>query len=449
MERILAQPESHAFVSARDAEGRAARPADAIWPRDCERASAPKLSIEIVHGEPPRRFDADWLDLLPRADAPNVFMQPRVLRAAASIRRLVTLLAWEQHAHGRRLAGYWGFSIGRPHLSVLPITVLCGPATDHAYLSAPVIDRDRLDVTLHAMLDAVAVTPNLPNVVALESMSGSGATYEALIRVLKERDSGFCHLDGKNRPLFMPGGDGANYLEKALSSSSRKKLRQHRRRLAEKGRLETTVARAPADVCRAFEDFLTLEAKGWKGRRCTAMACCPDDAVFARNLVAALAQSGDACVYALELDGRPVGMQVVLRAGFAAFTWKTAYDETLGDFSPGMLLFEDYTKAFLTDSSVAFADSCAHDDTGYMAAWTGRKLIIDLWLDARCGASGTFAAVARLQKAYLPLRETAKQAYRGSPASQALVRVAAAARQVLKRGEKKPAPAANHLVRAF
>ena len=52
-------------------------------------------------------------------------------------------------------------------------------------------------------------------------------------------------------------------------------------------------------------------------------------------------------------------MQIVLRAGPTAFTWKTAYDEALRDFSPGMLLLEDYTAAFLADPSIATVDSCS------------------------------------------------------------------------------------------
>lgn len=449
MEQFVGLAKPDAFVLANAAEALAARPSDRDYRRDCEPFSGGKPIVEIVRGKPAVELEDDWRDLLSRADAPNVFMQPRVLRAAAPYRRLATLLAWEPQSGGRRLVGFWGFSIGRPHLSVLPITALCGPATDHAYLSAPVIDRDRLDVTLHAMLDAIVEAPDLPKFVALESMSGSGATYDALIRVLTERESRFCQLDGKNRPLLMPGPDSKGYLEKALSNSSRKKLRQHRRRLAEKGRLETSVAHSSADVRRAFEAFLTLEAEGWKGRRCTAMACCPDDAVFARNLVTTLAQTGDAFVYALELDGRPVSMQVVLRAGPVAYTWKTAYDESLGDFSPGMLLFEDYSKALLADSHVAFADSCAYDDSGYMAAWTERKLIIDFWLDARRGASARFSTIARLQKAYLPLRETAKKVYRSSAIAQTSLRNVKALRQVLSRGSRKTAPANKPMAEAL
>jgi hypothetical protein len=414
---------------------------------ECRPVAGSTVQVELIRGEPPPELDEHWRELLSRADTPNVFMEPRVLRAAAPFRELVTLLAWEPCGVGRRLIGFWGFSIGKPHLSVLPIAALCGPATDHAYLSAPVIERDRLEAVLHAMLDALAAAPELPKVVALESMSGEGATYEALLQVLAQRANPSARLAAKPRPILAPAANAENYLEKALSSSSRKKLRQHRRRLGEKGRLETTVARSVPDVRRAFEAFLALESEGWKGRRGTAMACCPDDPIFALNLVVALARTGDAWIFALELDGRPVSMQVVLRAGAAAYTWKTAYDETLGDFSPGVLLFEDCSKAFLGDPSVAFTDSCAFDDTGYMGAWTERKLIIDFWFDVRRGGSAKFTAVAGLQKAYLPLRETAKQAYRNSPRAQALVRLIKTIRRA-KRGERSQ-PVAGRFAGAF
>ena len=420
---------------------RAARPSDGKLGR--------QVQVEIVRGEPSAELDTDWRDLLLRADEPNVFMQPRVLRATAPDRRFVTLLAWDRGDEGRRLCGFWAFSIGTPNLSMLPITVLCAPATAHVYLSAPVVDRDCLEAVLHGMLDAITEAPDLPKFIALESMPGAGATYDALMRVLAERKSRYFHLDAKNRPILMPAANRAGYLENALSSSTRKKLRQHRRRLGEKGRLQTTVVRGAADVRRAFEAFLALELKGWKGRRGTALSSDASEAAFTRAMVAALAQAGDASIYALELDGRPVSMQVVLRAGAAAFTWKTAYDEALSDFSPGVLLFEDYSKALLADPEIAFADSCAYDDSGYMAAWTERKLVIDLWIDPRRGGSCMFSAIARLQKAYLPLRETAKKAYLASATALTRLRNAVMPEQNIAKYGADVRPSAGRFVRAF
>jgi hypothetical protein len=81
------------------------------------------------------------------------------------------------------------------------------------------------------------------------------------------------------------------------------------------------------------------------------------------------------------------------------------------DFSPGMLLLEDYTAAFLADRSIAFVDSCAYDDSGFMSVWSERQAIANVWLDARRGKSIAFAILMRLQEGYLALRAVAKKAY--------------------------------------
>jgi hypothetical protein len=76
-----------------------------------------------------------------------------------------------------------------------------------------------------------------------------------------------------------------------------------------------------------------------------------------------------------------------------------------------------------------------------MAAWSGRKLVIDLWLDPRRGASAKFSALAHLQKVYLPVRGTGKRAYLGVADIRARARTMTASWQsVPKRGGK---PAAN------
>jgi CelD/BcsL family acetyltransferase involved in cellulose biosynthesis len=162
---------------------------------------------------------------------------------------------------------------------------------------------------------------------------------------------------------------------------------------------------------RAFEDFLTLEASGWKGRTGTALLCDPAEAALVRSVVASLAQHGDAWVHALSQNGKAVAAQVVLRAGAAAFTWKTAYDETLGDYSPGMLLLEDYTAAFLADKSIERVDSCSLDDTGFMSAWSERQGIAHILIDARPNGSLSFIVAAGLYRAFLQARAAAKDIY--------------------------------------
>jgi CelD/BcsL family acetyltransferase involved in cellulose biosynthesis len=379
------------------------------------RRSTQPITVEVADAA---RFSAlrpAWLDLLTRAAEPNVLMDPATVQASADLDRKAhvrVLLAWRPFEGGQQLVGVWAVAAGGLRKSLLPIKLLYAPPHTYRYLATPVVDRAWLDAVLDAMLDSIADDRRLPKILALDAMGMEGATMAALARVIAARRSQLCLFDSFCRPKLASDLDGERYLEKSLSGATRKKLRQHRRRLAEKGSLETTVVSEPAAVAAAIEDFLYLEAAGWKGRQGTALRCRPAEAAFMRAALAALARLGCASIYALNLDGRPVSMQIVARCGPAVFTLKTAYDEQFRDFSPGMLLLQDYTTAFLADPSIAFADSCSDNDSGFMSAWTERQHIANLWIDTRRGGSFTFRLLSGLKLAYRRLDEIARKILR-------------------------------------
>jgi len=378
------------------------------------RRRSPDISVELAAGGRLAEIRPSWIELLKRSDEPNVFMDPMLVRIAAEAypkSGCAALLAWTTVNERPRLTGVWAFSVGFARYSALPIRVLTVPPFLHGYAAAPVIDRSCFDATLDAMLERIAADGRLPKIVALDAMAAGGPTMQALTRVLSRRGAAPRILERSLRPKLQSDLDGKDYLEKALSGASRKKLRQHRRRLSEKGELSSVIISDPQAVRGAVEHFLRMEASGWKGEVGTALLCNDADAAFTRAAVGALADEGSACIHALYLDREPVSMQIVLRAGAAAFTWKIAYDEKLRAFSPGMLLLEDYTAAFLKDPSIAFVDSCAHDDSGFMSVWTERESIANLWIDARRGGSIAFEILWRLQKAYCALRAMVKTAY--------------------------------------
>jgi len=395
-----------------------ARGAQAIIADDpaLHRQSPGDVTIEVAGEQRLAGLDEEWRDLVGRAAAPNVFMDPALIRAAALSypdSRCTALLAWQNSAPGRRLVGVWGLAVRRPAHSIIRTPVLTAPAMPHGYLATPVIDRTVIDEVLDAMLDCIAADRTLPNIVAIEALGADAAVAQALDRVLEARGSGRCVIARWARPKLAAESEARASFDSALSAATRKKLRQHRRRLAREGTLQYRVAREPDAVREAFAELMRIEASGWKGRRGTALLDNAEDAAFARRMVVALAGRGDAVVHGLYLDGRAVSMQVVLHSEPAAFTWKTAYDEKLHDFSPGMLLFEDYTSSFFADGRVAFVDSCAIDDTGFMAAWTERQRLVSMWIDARPGRSIAFAALAGLHKRHARLREEVKRLYHG------------------------------------
>ena len=375
---------------------------------------ASSISVEIAGVERLATLQGDWADLLGRAAEPNVFMSPALVGAAAGSypqSRYRTVLAWKTIEGRARLTGVWAFAVGHPYKSLLPVRVLRAPPFSYGTLATPVIDRVFLEETLDAMLDRIAAEPDLPNIIALHAMGMQGSTMAALANVLAGRGSAPCILEQVCRPKLESVHGAKQYFERALSSSSRKKLRQQRRRLSEKGVLSAEIISDPCAIPKAIEEFLLLEASGWKGRQGTALLCSDADAAFFRTGLAALAQQGGASIHTLRLDRRLIAMQLVVRAGHAAFTWKTAYDEEFGDFSPGKLLLEDYTAAFLGDESIRFVDSCAVDDNSYMSAWTERQPVGDLWIDVRRGGFPAFHLLGKLETISRKLRAKAKRHY--------------------------------------
>jgi CelD/BcsL family acetyltransferase involved in cellulose biosynthesis len=376
--------------------------------------SSRRVSVEIADAARLAGIRAHWTDLLGRAASPNVFMDPALVCVAAGIEpnaRHRALLAWKTVDGRERLVGVLSFAVRRPPHSILPMQTLVVPAYAHGHLATPVIDRNHLDETLDALLDCIAADRELPKIISFEALGAGEPTSDALVSVLTARGAAPCMFDRVRRPRLASALDGKAYLENALSSSTRKKLRQHRRKLSEKGALTSTVATEPAAVRQAIDEFLAIELSGWKGRQGTALASDEGNAAFMRGAMVTLAAHGNAAVHSIYLDGKPISMQLILRAGDAAFTWKTTYDEAFHDFSPGMLLLEDYTTAFLADKSIAFVDSCSFDDTGFMSVWQERQETADLWIDARRGGSLEFRTLSGLQKAYREARATAKALY--------------------------------------
>src|SRR6185437_13694318 len=139
-------------------------------------------------------------------------------------------------------------------------------------------------------------------------------------------------------------------------------LRRQWRRLSETGAVVLGATAGAATVGRAIDDFLALEAAGWKGRAGTAAAVDQNLQRFMRQAVSGLAAEGKVAIDGLFVDGRAIAAAIVLRSGRAAWFWKIAYDEAFARFSPGVLLSVALTEELLEDLRVVQVDSCATAD---------------------------------------------------------------------------------------
>jgi CelD/BcsL family acetyltransferase involved in cellulose biosynthesis len=173
-------------------------------------------------------------------------------------------------------------------------------------------------------------------------------------------------------------GEEAN----TVKGKHRRELERKRRRLADDlGAPLRTVDRA--EDAGAVEDFLELEASGWKGREGTAMASMGNDADFFRAVCASFRELGRLHLLSLEGSGKRVAMACSLRAGEGIFCLKIAFDEGWRRYSPGALLVLDHASWFARHSDAAWMDSCVQPDNELVSRlWPGRRGIVTLAIPA-------------------------------------------------------------------
>jgi hypothetical protein len=337
-------------------------------------------------------FDlVEELDFLcARTIEPNVFFNPRFLAPAMprlEDREVRLAVIRDGDEYRNRLRLLVPFSVERPAIP-LGVPVMRTWASPFGPLGTPLVDRDD-PVSVIEDFFSMLSRPHLklPKVFVLPDMRLDGPVASLLTSFADSRGLTMVTTGKVERPVLESALDGEVYLKASLRSHHYREFRRLKRRLADLGRIEHIVARGPDEIRHAIESFLTLEAAGWKGRERTAMAIDRYRAAFAREAVHSLAEQDMCRIHMLTLDGRAIACLIVFVEAGVAYTWKTAYDETLSAYSPGTLLMIEVTKQHLDDPNIVMTDSCAVPDHPVMSRlWAERKpmgtLVIGLTPDA-------------------------------------------------------------------
>lgn len=355
----------------------------------------------------------DELDhLCARTIEPNVFFNPRFLAPAMprlDDREVRLAVIRDGDEYRNRLRLLVPFSVERP-ATPLGVSVMRTWSSPFGPLGSPLIDRDDPEGVIEDFF-AMLARPHLklPKVFVLPDLRLDGAVAGMLRSVAEARALPLVITGEVERPFLESDLEGEAYLKVALSSHHYREFRRLKRRLADQGKLEHTVARGQEDIRHAIEAFLSLEASGWKGRERTAMAIDRYRAAFAREAVHRLAEQDLCRIHALTLDGRVVASLIVFIEAGIAYTWKTAYDETLSAFSPGTLLAIEVTKQHLEDPNIMATDSCAVPDHPVMSRlWTERKPIGTIVIGMTPGTDRTTRQAASQLHLYRETRNMAR-----------------------------------------
>lgn len=360
------------------------------------------MTVELCEGSGIEAHEPAWAALASRAVEPNAFLEPGFALPAVmhfpAAQRPRFLLCWDG------AGGATPALIGL--LAVQPSRPLLAPVAEawrhpQWVVSAPLLDARRGAAALDAMLGWLAADPRTRGGLLVRGVQVGGP----LARLLE---------DGGRRRVAVLETRARAVLDGSPASAGpgakrSKELRRQGRRLGAAALRSTTGVEA---IRVATERFLELEARGWKGRRGDALLAEPHLSTFTRTMTRLMAARNLCRIDALEVDGQPVAMGIVLTSRDRAFYWKTAYDEAYARHSPGKQLALAIAERQRRDPAIALTDSCAVPNHPMIdGIWTGRMAVADLLVACPGENKAVFARAAAQLRLRAAARRRAKAAY--------------------------------------
>jgi len=299
-----------------------------------------------------------WEELARAALEPNPFYEHWMLRPAleafGTAREVRVVLVWA----GERLAGLFPFERA-PRYKGLPASALASWQHAHTLLCTPLVRADSARACLEALFDS-AEAP----LFEFRYLPAGEPFHRALLDVLAARGLESVVNRSYSRGLLRKH-------RATISASFRRQAARNERRLKD---LAHVVLQPHDDIARWIDDFLRIEAGGWKGRNGSAMVSSEANRRYFTEIVGAAFRGGRLIGCGIDVGGRPIARRFAFAAGEAAYAFKTAYDESFAGVSPGAMLELANVRQVDADPDIQWMDSFTE----------GNVLAIErLWPDRR------------------------------------------------------------------
>jgi len=320
----------------------------------------------------------DELDFLSnRAMEPNVFFSARFLAPAMpriEERQVRIALIRDNNGKRSRMRLLMPFSVDKPGFAVGP-SIIRVWANAFGPLGTPLVDGEEAAETLDNLFEGLLRRElHLPTTLVLPDVRLNGPFVQMAKAVAIGRNLPITVANTYSRPMLQSSEDALDYLTAAISPSHLREMRRQWRQLEKQGELVYSVARQPGDVHRRMEEFMAIEASGWKGKKRSALVLDRHHAAFAREAISNLAGVDAVRIHTIDLNGKAIASMIVLMMGGEAYTWKTAFNEEFARYSPGKLLMGELTEWQLDDANIVRSDSCAVADHPLMSRfWRERE----------------------------------------------------------------------------
>lgn len=240
---------------------------------------------------------------------------------------------------------------------------------DQCFDATPLIRQDCASQALDFLFQSLHETLGC-QMLGLGPIMASGRFGDIFSDALWRSDVPVFSRDEFTRACFLPRNDADSYIMTEVSSKTRKGTLRLRRKLERQGPVVTQVLETvdPAWI----DAFLELEAAGWKGQQGTALANTQGTAAFFREMTRRKLANGKARFTKVTFKSRPVSMLCDLLQGDSGAAFKTAFDESMAEWSPGLMAELDNIHT-LHDRGTRFLDSCAAPDHSMInRVWSDR-----------------------------------------------------------------------------
>ena len=241
----------------------------------------------------------------------------------------------------------------------LPVRCMHAWRPDEAFDATPLLCPNHSELALAAIFSALS--DQGVRLLSMNTVSASDQLQKPLRSVAQSRSLPIFTRDCFERAAIETLGSGDEYLQQSMSKNRRKKSKQLLRRLEREGEVRFEHTDQNADFQAWAQDFVDLEASGWKGKNGSAIACSDNTLSFFLEMVDRFAARGAIRFGKLSLDTTPIAMLVDICSGSHVSGFKVAFDERFADFSPGFLL-ELQNIRWLHDLGCELCDSCTAPD---------------------------------------------------------------------------------------
>ena len=341
-----------------------------------------------------RRLAPEWEALAAEAAEPNPFYEPWLLLPALDAYGTPQGLRCVAVRLDGRLAALFPMQLER-RWRQMPVRALRSWRHRNMLVGTPLVRAKSAESAIRALLQS-----GLAPVLEFDWTSG-GPFYAELADAATQAGLPWLVTEAYARAVLVRERDP----RARFNSNMKNNVRRWQARLAAHGEVTPVRLSAGDDAAKWLEQFLRLEAGGWKGKAGSALACREDDRRFAEQVFGEAFRRGRLLLTGLDLDGRPLARHWMLTGGEGAFTFKIAYDEAYAACSPGILAEVDNVRQFLENAGPRWIDSnTSRENTSYARVWKDRRIVQRV-------AVGT-QPLGRLAVAALPMLRLVKDAIR-------------------------------------